>query len=82
MRYRYDPSAIEVSAMVLRADDEVLTEDTIEGYKIFDSQRGNTDDAWVAFSREVDTAQRIVDLLNADERAEQPEQGPASEAGR
>lgn len=82
MRYRYDPSAIEVSAMVLRADDEVLTEDTIEGYKIFDSQRGNTDDAWVAFSREVDTAQRIVDLLNADKRAEQPEQGPASAAGR
>jgi hypothetical protein len=82
MRYRYDPSAIEVSAMVIRNDDEVLTEDHIEGFKIFDSRRGNTDDAWIAFSRDVDTAQRIVDLLNDDERAEQPEQGPASAAGR
>jgi len=68
MKYRYEPATIELSAMVLRDDDEVVTEDQIEGFKIFDSQKGNTDDAWIAFSRDADTAQRIIDLFNADER--------------
>lgn len=85
MRYRYDPGTLDVSAFKAAGPDDDIDleiDERFEGYKIFDSRVGNTDDAWIAFSRDVDTAQRVVDLLNADEHAEQPEQGPASEAGR
>lgn len=68
-RYRYEPGTLDVSAFKAAGlDDDIDLEidESFEGYKIFDSQHGNTDDAWVAFSRDVDTAQRIVDLLNED----------------
>ena len=83
-RYRYEPGTLDVTAIRrdIEHDDDVEIDETFEGFKIFDSQKGNTDDAWIAFSRDVVIARRIVDLLNADERAKQPEQGPASAAGR
>ncbi len=68
-RYRYEPGTLDVSAFKAAGPDDDIDleiDESFEGYKIFDSQRGNTDGSWIAFSRDVDTAQRIVDLLNAD----------------
>jgi hypothetical protein len=67
-RYRHEPHTLEFDAVGcnLEIDEDQTAESNIEGRAIFDSQRGNTDDAWIAFSRDADTAQRIVDLLNAD----------------
>ena len=85
-RYRYDPGTLDVSAFKAAGPDDDIDldiDESFEGYKIFDSQRGNTDGSWIAFSRDADVAERLVRLLNNDDpRAEQPEQGPASTAGR
>jgi len=50
------------------------------GYKVCDRQGREQEP--VARVKDPEDGQRIVDLLNADERAKQPEQGPASAAGR
>lgn len=71
MRFRHEPGTLDVSAFrPARADEDIDLEidESFEGYKIFDSQKGNTDGAWIAFSRDVDTAERLTALLNADER--------------
>jgi hypothetical protein len=67
-RFTYRDGCITVSAGVIR-DDELLEHvEYIEGYGVFDGRHGNTDEAWIAFSRDPDTAQRICALLNADEQ--------------
>lgn len=68
MRYRYESGTLDVSAFKAAGPDDDIDlgiDESFEDFKIFDSQKGNTDDIWIAFSRDVDTAQRIVDLLNA-----------------
>jgi hypothetical protein len=67
-RYYYRPYTLEVYEV--RAGDEgldVVEEVHSEGFGLYDSRRGNLDEAWVAFSRDPDDAERIVALLNADE---------------
>lgn len=70
-RYNYAPGELSVSVDLLRDDDVVTEFLDIGGYKIFDSRAGHTDDVWIAFTRDVDVAQRLVGLLNADELARQ-----------
>jgi len=68
-RYYYRPYTLEVYEG--RAGDEdidVVEEVHFEGFGLYDSRRGNLDEAWVAFSRDPDDAERIVALLNADDR--------------
>jgi hypothetical protein len=68
-RYYYRPYTLEVYEV--RAGDEgldVVEEFHFEGFGLYDSRRGNLDEAWVAFSRDPDDAERIVALLNADDR--------------
>lgn len=68
-RYTYVPDYLAVSQTTKGSDGEdVVFADDIEGYKIHDTRGGNTEDSWIAFSRDPDTAQRICGLLNADER--------------
>lgn len=73
-RYRCDPGVLIVSA--LRVGDGDNDSDDLEldesqefhGYKLFDARAGHTDDAWIAFSRDADTADRLVRLLNEDDQ--------------
>lgn len=71
-RFRYDPGVLTVSFLRLSDDfDNDYAANTVEdisGYKIFDVRAGNTDDAWIAFSRDADMAERIALLLNYDVR--------------
>lgn len=69
-RFRYEPSRLSVSATVYdeAVEEDKLIDEDIDGYKIFDIFRGNTDDVWCAFAQDVDTAERLVRLLNEDER--------------
>lgn len=74
-RYRHEPKTLEFEGVIYN-DEEAqaqTAESEIEGRAIFDSRQGNTSDTWIAFSRDTDTAQRIVDLLNASEARAQIE---------
>lgn len=69
-RYNYRPHVLTVSVQVIDMMDEVQdSREDIHGFGVYDSRHGNTEDAWVAFSRDRDTAERIVRLLNADEKS-------------
>ena len=73
-RYRHEPGMLTVSALILGGyvnteEPELDETEDFEGYKIFDSTAGNTEDAWIAFSRDPDVAERLTRLLNADEAA-------------
>lgn len=81
-RYLYEPGVLscgetEVAHIIEQVDDEGNVEqvdhDTenvdllAEGYLVFDSRRGRSDDLAIAFCRDHDFAQKIVDALNAAE---------------
>lgn len=71
-RYYYRPYTMEVYEVLAGEEDlDVVREFHIEGFSIYDSRRGNLDEAWVAFSRDPNDAERIVALLNANEDARQ-----------
>lgn len=74
-RYRCDPGVLTVSALRWgdgKYDDpdepELDASEQFHGYKLFDARAGHTDDAWIAFSRDADTAERLVRLLNEDDQ--------------
>lgn len=73
-RYRRDPGVLTVSALRFGngkdggEEPELDKVEDIGGYKVFDAHAGHTDDAWIAFSRDGDTAERLVRLLNEDEQ--------------
>ena len=64
-RYDYREHMLVVSADLIREDDEILREEKIDGYAIYDSQSGTTDDKWIAFGRDHAQIERIVALLNS-----------------
>lgn len=66
-RFTYRDVSITISAGLIRDDDELEYTEDVDGYGVYDGRHGNTDEAWIAFSRDPDTAQRICSLLNADE---------------
>jgi hypothetical protein len=68
-RYNYRPHTLTVSMQVIDLMDEVQnSREDIDGFAIHDARHGNTEDVWIAFSRDQDTTQRIVALLNEDDR--------------
>jgi hypothetical protein len=76
-RYYYRPHTLEVYEVLAGEEDlDVVREFPIEGFGLYDSRRGNLDEAWVAFSRDPADAERIVALLNADEDARQRPTNP------
>lgn len=81
-RYLYEPGVMscgetEVVHVIESVDEEgnvdKVDRDTenvdlfAEGYLVFDSRRGRSDDLAIAFCRDHDFAQKIVDALNAAE---------------
>lgn len=68
-RFNYRVHTLTVTGEGRNVDDEFIERvEDIEGYAVYDMRAGNTDDVWVAFSRDFETAERIVRLLNNDER--------------
>lgn len=81
-RYLYEPGVLscgetEVVHVIEQVDDKGYVNkvdyntDTVDlfagGYLVFDSRRGRSDDLAIAFCRDRDFAQKIVDALNAAE---------------
>lgn len=70
-RYLMQPGSLDMEVTIVDGEDEQIADEQLDGYKIFDARHGHTADAWLAFVLDVDVAQRIVNLLNADvERVE------------